>query len=61
MAPSNLGTINALTVASFGLIAGYVIQGILNGESLAQIILILLIVGVAFAPTVIPVMQTGKN
>jgi 1,4-dihydroxy-2-naphthoate octaprenyltransferase len=61
MAPSNLGTIKALSVASFGLIAGYAIQGVLNGKSLAQIALILLIVGAAYAPAAIPVMRASKE
>jgi len=61
MAPSNLGTINALSVASFGLIVGYAIQGILNGANLAQLALTLLIVGAAYAPAAIPVKHTPKE
>lgn len=61
MAPSNLGTIKALSVASFGLIVGYAIQGILNGASLAQLALTLLIVGAACAPAAIPVMHARKE
>jgi 1,4-dihydroxy-2-naphthoate octaprenyltransferase len=61
MAPSNLGTIKALSVASFGLIVGYAIKGILNGESLVQLALTLLIVGAAYAPAVISVMHARKE
>ncbi len=61
MAPSNLGTIKALSVASFGLIVGYAIQGILNGANLMQLALALLIVGAACAPATIPVMRTCKE
>ena len=61
MAPSNLGTIKALSVASFGLIAGYTIQGILNGANLAQLALTLLIVGIVCAPAAIPVMYARKD
>jgi hypothetical protein len=61
MVPSNLGTIKALSVASFGLIVGYAIQGILNGASLAQLALTLLIVGAAYAPAAIPVMHARKE
>jgi 1,4-dihydroxy-2-naphthoate octaprenyltransferase len=58
MAPSNLGTIKALSIASFGLIVGYAIQGILNGESIVQLALALLIVGIVYAPTTVPVMRS---
>jgi len=61
MAPSNLGTIKALSVASFGLIVGYAIQGILNGASLTQLALTLVIVCLAYAPAAIPVMHTRKE
>lgn len=60
MVPSNLGTIKALTLASFGLIFGYVIQGILSGASLMQLALSLLIVGVCYAPAMIPVVKECK-
>jgi 1,4-dihydroxy-2-naphthoate octaprenyltransferase len=61
LAPSNLGTIKTLTVTSFGLIAGYTIQGILNGASLTQIAIILLIVSAVYAPAAIPVSHPSKN
>jgi 1,4-dihydroxy-2-naphthoate octaprenyltransferase len=61
MAPSNLGTIKALSIGSFGLIVGYAIQGILNGTSLVQLALILLIVGATCAPALIPLMHTPKQ
>ena len=60
MAPSNLGTIKALSVASFGLIIGYAIQGIINGASLEQLAYTLVIVSAAYAPAAIPVMHTRK-
>jgi 1,4-dihydroxy-2-naphthoate octaprenyltransferase len=61
MAPSNFGTIKALSIGSFGLIAGYAIQGIVNGGSLVQLALILLVVVVVYAPAVIPVNQIFSN
>jgi hypothetical protein len=61
MAPSNLGTIKALSIGSFGLIIGYVIQGILNGGSLFQLALILLVVVIVYAPAAIPVRQRFTN
>jgi len=61
LAPANLGTIKALNVASFGLIAGYAVQGILNGASLALLALTLLLLAVAYAPAAIPVMRAGKE
>ena len=61
MAPSNSGTIKALSIASFGLIVGYAIQGILNGESIVQLALALSIVGIVYAPTTIPVIHTYKK
>ena len=61
MAPSNLGTIKALSVASFGLVVGYAIQGILNGANLMQLALTLVIVCLAYAPAAIPVMHTNKE
>ena len=61
MAPSNLGTIKALSIASFGLIIGYSIQGILNGENLAQLAFTLLAVGAVCAPAAIPVAHTPKE
>jgi len=56
-----LGTIQALSVASFGLIVGYAIQVILNGANLTQLALTLLIVGAAYAPAAIPVMHARKE
>ena len=61
MAPSNLGTIKALSIASFGLIIGYAIQGILNGANLAQLAFTLLAVGAVCAPAAIPVAHTPKE
>jgi 1,4-dihydroxy-2-naphthoate octaprenyltransferase len=61
MAPANLGTIKAFSIASFGLIAGYAVQGILKGASLAQLALTLLLVAAAYAPAAIPVMRAGKE
>lgn len=61
MAPSNFGTIKTLAVTSFGLIAGYAIQGIIDGESLTQLAVILLIVGAVYAPAAIPVLHTLKE
>jgi 1,4-dihydroxy-2-naphthoate octaprenyltransferase len=61
MAPSNLGTIKALTIASFGLIIGYSIQGILNEASVAQLSLTFLIVTVVYAPATIPIKHNAKE
>ncbi len=61
MAPSNLGTLKALSIASFGLIVGYAIQGILNGKSIVQLLLIFLIVSAVYTPAAVPVMRTHKE
>ena len=61
MAPSNKGTIKALSIGSFGLIVGYAIEGIFNGGSLVQLALIFLVVIIVYAPASIPVIHGFSN
>lgn len=61
LAPANLGTIKAVSVAGFGLIAGYAVQGLLKGASLVQLAFALLLVAAAYAPVAITLMRAGKE
>ncbi len=53
LAPANLYMIRAHSIAGFGLIAGYAVQGILNGSSSTQLAFVLLLLIVAYVPAVI--------
>jgi hypothetical protein len=53
--------IKAHSIAGFGLIAGYAVQGILNGASLAQLAFTLLLVAATYAPAAITLMRAGKE
>jgi 1,4-dihydroxy-2-naphthoate octaprenyltransferase len=61
LAPANLDMIKAHSIAGFGLIAGYAVQGILNGASLAQLAFTLLLVAAAYTPVAITLMRAGKE
>jgi 1,4-dihydroxy-2-naphthoate octaprenyltransferase len=61
LAPANLDMIKAYSIAGFGLIAGYAVQGILKGASLAQLAFTLLLVAAAYAPVAITLMRAGKE
>jgi 1,4-dihydroxy-2-naphthoate octaprenyltransferase len=50
MAPANLDMIKAHSITAFGLIAGYAIQGILKGAVTFQLLFILLLLAIAYAP-----------
>jgi len=50
MAPANLNMIKAHSIASFGLIGGYVVAGVLNKANTYQLLLILAALAVAYAP-----------
>jgi len=50
MAPANLDMIKAHSITAFGLIAGYSIQGLLNKADSFQLIFILLLLAIAYAP-----------
>ncbi len=50
LAPANLDMIKAHSFAAFGLIAGYAVQGILNGSNSLQLFFALTLLAVAYAP-----------
>jgi 1,4-dihydroxy-2-naphthoate polyprenyltransferase len=50
MAPANLDMIQAHSITAFGLIAGYAIQGLLNKANEFQLIFILVLLAIAYAP-----------
>jgi len=50
MAPANLNMIKAHSITAFGLIAGYAVQGIINGAAAFQLSIILAALAVAYAP-----------
>jgi 1,4-dihydroxy-2-naphthoate octaprenyltransferase len=50
MAPANLDNIKAHSITAFGLIAGYAIQGVLNKANMFQLIFILVLLAIAYAP-----------
>jgi 1,4-dihydroxy-2-naphthoate octaprenyltransferase len=57
MAPANLGMIKAHGVASFGLIGGYSVQGLLNGADATQLLLILLLLAVVYLPMALTLLR----
>ena len=61
MAPANLDNIKAHGVSSFGLIAGYAIQGILNGSNLLQLLFALALLGLAYAPVAAMLASASKK
>jgi 1,4-dihydroxy-2-naphthoate octaprenyltransferase len=50
LAPANLNMIRAHSIACLGLIAGYAVQGILNGADILQLAFALLLLAVVYAP-----------
>ncbi len=53
LAPANLDMIKAHSFTAFGLIAGYSIQGILNGSNLLQLFFVLALLAAAYAPVAV--------
>jgi 1,4-dihydroxy-2-naphthoate polyprenyltransferase len=50
LAPANLDMIKAHSITSFGLIAGYSVQGILNGADQLQLLFVLVLLALAYGP-----------
>jgi 1,4-dihydroxy-2-naphthoate polyprenyltransferase len=61
LAPANLNMIKAHGVTSLGLIAGYGIQGLLNGADALQLVVILLSVTVAYAPVAVTLFRASTK
>ena len=61
MAPANLDMIKAHSITAFGLIAGYAIQGLLNKAAPFQLIVILVLLAVAYAPVAWLLLNTKKK
>ena len=57
MAPANLDMIKAHSIASFGLIGGYAVQGLLNGADPNQLLLILLLLAVVYLPMALTLLK----
>jgi hypothetical protein len=50
MAPANLDMIKAHSITGFGLIAGYALQGLLNKANAFQLLFILALLAIVYAP-----------
>jgi 1,4-dihydroxy-2-naphthoate octaprenyltransferase len=61
MAPANLDMIKAHSVASFGLIAGYAVAGILNMANAYQLLFILGVLAAAYAPVAWMLLRPKKK
>jgi 1,4-dihydroxy-2-naphthoate polyprenyltransferase len=61
MAPANLDMIKAHSIACFGIIAGYTVQGILNGADVTQLVFALTALAVAYAPVAFMLLRTRRK
>jgi 1,4-dihydroxy-2-naphthoate polyprenyltransferase len=61
LTPANLNMIKAHGVTSLGLIAGYGIQGLLNGADALQLVVILLSMTVAYAPVAVTLFRASTK
>jgi 1,4-dihydroxy-2-naphthoate octaprenyltransferase len=61
MAPANLDMIKAHSITAFGLIAGYAIQGLLNKADAFQLLFILVLLTIAYAPVAWMLLNTKKK
>ena len=61
MAPANLDMIKAHSITAFGLIAGYAIQGLLNKADAFQLLFILVLLAIAYAPVAWMLLHTKKK
>ena len=61
MAPANLDNIKAHSITSFGLIAGYAVTGLLNLANPFQLLFILGLLAVAYAPVAWTLLNPGKR
>jgi 1,4-dihydroxy-2-naphthoate octaprenyltransferase len=60
LAPANLDMIRAHSLASFGLIAAYAIDGIVNGADAFQLLMILLLLAAVYAPALLGMRKPRK-
>jgi hypothetical protein len=61
MAPANLDMIKAHSISGFGLIAGYAVAGLLNRANAFQLLFILGLLVVAYAPVAWTLLSTRKR
>jgi 1,4-dihydroxy-2-naphthoate octaprenyltransferase len=61
MAPANLDMIRAHSITSFGLIAGYAVGGLLNKANPFQLLFILVLLAVAYAPVASALLSARKR
>ncbi len=61
LAPANLGMIEAHSVTSLGLIAAYSIQGVASHANIAQLLLLLLLLAVFYAPAVLALRKPRRT
>ncbi len=61
MAPAKLAMIKAHSVTSFGLIAGFAVQGLLNGANKFQLLFILALLAIAYAPVAWMLLKIKKK
>jgi 1,4-dihydroxy-2-naphthoate octaprenyltransferase len=61
MAPANLDMIKAHSVAGFGLIAGYAVAGLLNKANGFQLLFILTLLAIAYAPVAWTLLSARKK
>ncbi|HMK95819.1 MAG TPA: prenyltransferase [Candidatus Limnocylindrales bacterium] len=61
MAPANLDMIKAHSISGFGLIAGYALAGLLNKANAFQLLFILGLLAVAYAPVAWTLFSTRKR
>jgi 1,4-dihydroxy-2-naphthoate polyprenyltransferase len=61
LAPANLDMIKAHSLTSFGLIAGYAVQGIIKGSNLSQLVIVLGLLALAYAPVAVTLLGTSRK
>jgi 1,4-dihydroxy-2-naphthoate octaprenyltransferase len=61
LAPANLNMIRAHSVASFGLIGGYAVQGVIHGADVVQLIFVILLLFVVYFPVALMLVRKQKH
>ena len=61
LAPANLATIEAHSLTSFGLIAGYATQGLIRGANVLPLAFVLGALAVAYAPVAVALAGAGEK
>jgi 1,4-dihydroxy-2-naphthoate polyprenyltransferase len=61
MTPANLDMIKAHSITGFGLIAGYAIQGLLSKANAFQLLFILVLLAIVYAPVAWTLLNTKKS